>query len=132
MFKSTPAFSSFSVDDIDKARQFYGQTLGIEVADIKGMEDMGMVELHMGNGSRIMMYAKPNHAPATFTILNFMVDTIDEAVEALTKKGVKFEIYDLPDFGIKTDEKGIACGQGPAIAWFKDPAGNILAIMEKA
>jgi catechol 2,3-dioxygenase-like lactoylglutathione lyase family enzyme len=125
MFKDTQAFSSFSVDDLPKARRFYGQTLGLEISDIPGME--GLMELRIGGG-RIMVYAKPNHSPATFTILNFPVADVERAVDALTRLGVRFEIYDEKD--LKTDARGIHSGMGPKIAWFKDPAGNILSVLE--
>src|SRR5258706_6899828 len=124
MFKHNEAFSGFSVDDIEKARQFYGKTLGMEVTD----GQMGLLELHIANGSKVVVYSKPNHVPATFTILNLPVADIDNAVDQLTRAGVRFEIYNMPD--LKTDERGIARGQGPAIAWFKDPAGNFLSIIQ--
>jgi len=122
MFKNTKAFSGFSVDDLQKAKQFYGEVLGLEVS-----ENMGL-ELHIAGGTHILVYPKPNHIPATFTILNFPVDNIEQAVEALRKKGVIFEQYDDP---IKTGEDGIFRGGGPNIAWFKDPAGNILSVLEE-
>ena len=127
MLKGDKAFSGFSVNDIAKAKAFYGKTLGLEVSD----GPMGNLELKIGNGGSIFIYPKPNHEPATFTILNFLVDNIDAAVDELTKKGVKFEHYNMPD--LKTDEKGIARGgpdRGPNIAWFTDPAGNILSVIE--
>ena len=122
MFKNTKAFSGFSVNDLQKAKQFYGDTLGLEVS-----ENMGL-ELHIAGGNNIFVYPKPNHTPATFTILNFPVDNIEKAVEELRKKGVIFEKYEDP---IKTDENGIFRGGGPNIAWFKDPAGNILSVLEQ-
>ena len=124
MFKDTNAFSGFSVDDMSKAKAFYGQTLGLEVS-----EAYGLLELHLAGGSKVLIYPKPNHTPATFTILNFPVDNVEEAVEKLTKRGVRFEIYNEKD--LKTDEKGIFHGGGPKIAWFKDPAGNILSVLEE-
>ncbi len=124
MFKDTKAFSGFSVDDLAKAKTFYSQTLGLDVS-----EDHGMLNLHIGSGSHILIYPKPNHTPATFTILNFPVDNIERAVDELTKRGVRFEHY---EGDIKTDKKGIARGNGPSIAWFKDPAGNILSVLEGA
>jgi len=124
MFKDTNAFSGFSVDDMSKAKAFYGQTLGLEVS-----EAYGLLELHLASGSKVLIYPKPNHTPATFTILNFPVDNVEEAVEKLTKRGVRFEIYNEKD--LKTDEKGIFHGGGPKIAWFKDPAGNILSVLEE-
>jgi predicted enzyme related to lactoylglutathione lyase len=129
MFKNSKVFSSFSVDDLDKARQFYSQTLGLEVS----VDDkMGLLDVHLPSGD-LMIYPKNDHKPATFTLLNFSVEDVDAAVDELTKYGVQFEKYDSPD--LKTDEKGIArglsTGQGPDIAWFKDPAGNILAVLQE-
>jgi len=124
MFKSTKAFSGFSVNDIQKAKEFYGQTLGLEVS-----ESNGLLRLHIAGGTKILVYPKPNHTPATFTILNFPVPQIDAAVAQLSERGVRFERYDLPQ--MKTDEKGISRGGGPLIAWFKDPAGNILSVIEE-
>jgi len=124
MLKHSKAFSGFSVNDIEKAKQFYGQVLQLEV---KG-NPMGLIELHTEGGVPVIVYPKPNHEPATFTILNFPVDNIDKAVDELIAKGIKFEQYEGE---IKTDEKGIARNpQGPKIAWFKDPAGNILSVIE--
>jgi predicted enzyme related to lactoylglutathione lyase len=127
MFKDTRAFSGFSVDDIPKAKAFYSETLGLNVS-----EENGMLTLHIAGGTNILIYPKgPAHKPATYTMLNFPVANIDEAVDELTKRGVKFEIYNYAD--LKTDEKGISRGGGgPNIAWFKDPAGNIIAVMETA
>ncbi|MDB4924655.1 VOC family protein [Mucilaginibacter sp.] len=126
MFKNTKAFSSFSVDDLQKAKKFYSEVLGIEVVD----NPMGLIELYIAGSNNIMVYPKPNHEPATYTVLNFPVPNIDEAVDELTKKGVAFEQYGGE---LKTDEKGIARGNdhGPNIAWFKDPAGNILSVIEE-
>ncbi len=124
MFKDTKAFSGFSVDDIGKAKDFYGKTLGLEVS-----EENGLLKLHIAGGAEVLIYPKPNHAPATFTILNFPVKNIEEAVEALKKRGVRFERY---EGDLKTDEKGIFRGGGPLIAWFKDPAANILSVLEGA
>ncbi|MEO8392631.1 MAG: VOC family protein [Chloroflexota bacterium] len=126
MFKDTKAFSGFSVDDIPKAKAFYADKLGVTVT-----EDHGMLTLHLAGGNNVLVYPKGSyHAPATYTMLNFPVDNIDQAVDALTRNGVKFEIYDMPD--LKTDAKGIARGEGgPPIAWFKDPAGNILSVLEE-
>lgn len=121
MFKESKAFSGFSVDDLSKAKAFYSQVLGLEVT-----EDHGLLNLRINGGNPIVVYPKPNHAPATFTILNFPVDNIERAVDDLTRRGVHFEHYE----GIKTDSKGIARGNGPNIAWFKDPAGNILSVLE--
>ncbi len=124
MFKNTKAFSSFSVNDIGKAKEFYNETLGLDVSEMNGL-----LNLHIAGGTNILIYPKPNHTPATFTILNFPVDNVEDAVEELTKRGVRFEIYDMDE--LKTDEKGIFRGEGPKIAWFKDPAGNILSVLEE-
>ena len=124
MFKNTKAFSGFSVDDIQKAKEFYGTTLGLDVS-----EENGLLELHIAGGNNVLVYPKPNHTPATFTILNFPVDDIEKAVDDLSRLGVRFESYNFGD--IKTDEKGIFRGAGPNIAWFKDPAGNILSVLEQ-
>jgi predicted enzyme related to lactoylglutathione lyase len=125
MFKNTKAFSGFSVNDLQKAKEFYGETLGIDVAD----GPMGIVQLNIAGGTAIFIYPKPNHTPATFTILNFPVKNIEAAVGELSKRGVRFIKYDEPE--IKTDEQGIHRGnEGPKIAWFTDPAGNILSVLE--
>ena len=123
MFKQTQTFSSFSVDDIEKARKFYGEVLGMEIST-----PMDQLQLNIAGGYKIFVYGKPNHVPATFTVLNFPVDDIDKAVDELVKKGVKFEIY--TEGQMKTDEKGIVRSGGPKIAWFKDPAGNFLSVLE--
>jgi predicted enzyme related to lactoylglutathione lyase len=125
MFRDTHAFSGFSVNDVQKAKKFYGQTLGLEVSEVPEMDDM--LELHIGGDAKVLIYPKPDHRPATFTILNFPVDNIEKAVDDLAKRGVRFEHYEGE---IKTDEKGIFRGGGPLIAWFKDPAGNILSVLE--
>ena len=122
MFKDSKAFSGFSVDDLGKARAFYRDVLGLEVED----NPMGILELKTEGNNNIIIYPKPNHQPATFTILNFPVDDIDVAVDQLTEAGVHFEQY---DGDIATDEKGICRGE-PNIAWFKDPAGNILSVLD--
>jgi predicted enzyme related to lactoylglutathione lyase len=126
MLKHSKAFSGFSVNDIPKAKNFYSEILGLDVKD----SPMGLLELNPDGGNRIIIYPKPNHVPATFTVLNFPVKNIDEAVDELIKKGITFEQYEGP---IKTDEKGIcrSGGKGPNIAWFKDPAGNILSLIEE-
>lgn len=126
MFRNTRAFSGFSVDDIATARQFYAKTLELDV-----VEENGMLQLRISGGIPILAYPKgAGHVPATFTILNFPVADIDKAVAELTKRGVVFEIYDDPDYG--TDARGIARNPGgPPIAWFKDPAGNILSVIEQ-
>ncbi len=126
MFEHTKAFSGYSVNDIPIAKEFYSKTLGMKVKD----GEMGNLELDLGTGANVFIYPKPNHEPATFTVLNLLVKNIDTAVDELTKSGVKFEHYNYDE--LKTDEKGImrSDGQGPNIAWFKDPAGNILSVIE--
>lgn len=121
-FKNTKAFSSFSVRDLDEAKRFYGQTLGLEVSE----SDEGLI-LQTKGGIDVFIYPKPDHTPATFTVLNFVVDDVDRAVDELTKMGVRFQIYDKGE--LKTDDRGIFQGK-PKIAWFKDPAGNFLSILE--
>ena len=123
MLRGSPAFSGFSVDEIQKAKEFYTRTLGLDIS-----ESNGLLELHLAGGATVLIYPKPNHAPATFTVLNFPVASIEEAVDRLTKSGIQFERY---EGDIKTDEKGIFRGGGPLIAWFKDPAGNILSVLEQ-
>ena len=123
MFKNTKAFSGFAVNDVQKAKEFYGQTLGLDVS-----EAHGLLELHIAGGTKILMYPKENHTPATFTILNFPVDNIEQAVDELVSRGVHFESYNEGD--LVTDERGIFRGGGPKIAWFKDPAGNLLSVLE--
>lgn len=123
IFKEATAFSSFSVNDVKKAKEFYFETLGLEVS-----ETPEGLELRCGDNV-IFLYPKPNHAPASFTVLNFQVDDIDEAVKQLSTLGVTLERYNLPD--IKTDERGIFSGPGHQIAWFKDPSGNILSVIEE-
>jgi catechol 2,3-dioxygenase-like lactoylglutathione lyase family enzyme len=124
MFKDTKAFSGFSVNDAQKAKEFYGQTLGLDVS-----ESYGLLRLHIAGGTTILMYPKENHTPATFTILNFPVANIEQAVDELVRRGVRFESYN--EGGLVTDEKGIFRGGGPKIAWFKDPAGNLLSVLEQ-
>ncbi|MEX0968748.1 MAG: VOC family protein [Bacteroidia bacterium] len=124
MLDKSTAFSSFSVDDLKKAREFYEKKLGLEVTS----NEMGLLEIGL-KGNNIMVYPKPNHIPATYTILNFMVENIDKAVDELAGKGIVFEQYEGE---IKTDEKGISREGGPPmIAWFKDPAGNILSVISE-
>lgn len=125
MFKESRAFSSFSTDDIAKAREFYGKTLGLEVSDVPGMEDL--IKVRTSGGQPFMIYRKEDHQPATFTVLNFPVDDVVKAVEGLGKAGIRPEQYDQKD--IKTDELGIARDEGFAMAWFKDPAGNIFSVI---
>ena len=124
MLADTEAFNGFAVDDLAKAQEFYGKTLGLrtEVLD----EQNGVMSLHLAGGRDTLIYAKPDFVPATYTILNFQVEDIDGAADELSARGVDFERYD----GFDQDEKGIARGNGPDIAWFKDPAGNILSVLE--
>jgi predicted enzyme related to lactoylglutathione lyase len=125
MLKDSAAFSGFSVNDLVAAKDFYSQVLGLDVEEAQ----MGMLNIHLVTGGNILVYQKDDHVPATYTILNFPVNNIDEAVDELTSKGVVFEQYEN-----MTDEKGIARGlsnnQGPDIAWFKDPAGNVLSVLQ--
>jgi catechol 2,3-dioxygenase-like lactoylglutathione lyase family enzyme len=125
MFKETKAFSGYSVNDIQAAKEFYHGILGLEVSEGK----MGELTLHIAGGSKIILYPKPNHEPATFTVLNFPVPDVEKAVDELTIKGIHFEHY---TGDIQTNEKGIMRGneRGPDIAWFKDPAGNILSVLK--
>ena len=124
MLKDSKAFSGFSTGDIQTAKKFYSETLGLDVS-----ESHGLLTLRLACGNSVLIYPKPNHVPATFTVLNFPVKDVDLAVDELTKRGVRFEKYDLPN--LKTDKKGIMRGNGPTIAWFKDPAGNILSVIEE-
>ncbi len=125
MLTTTPAFSSYAVDDIDRARTFYAETLGLRTSD----DAMGLLRLHLEVDHDVLIYPKPDHEPANFTVLGFAVDDIDGTVDALIERGVAIEIYD----GFEQDEKGIArspgVDQGPDIAWFRDPAGNIIAVL---
>ena len=123
MFRESGAFSSFSVTDLSKAKAFYGKTLGLDVS-----EQPEGLQLNLADGFNVFLYPKPNHTPATFTVLNFAVDDIDEAVDELNSLGIRLEKYDQAE--IRTDAKGIMRGNGPQIAWFKDPAGNILSVVE--
>jgi catechol 2,3-dioxygenase-like lactoylglutathione lyase family enzyme len=123
MFADTKAFSGFAVDDLAKAREFYGETLGLRTS-----EDHDLLTLHLAGGRDTLIYPKPDFTPATYTILNFAVGDVDRAVDDLTARGVRFERYD----GIEQDEKGVARQpEGPPIAWFTDPAGNILAVLQE-
>ena len=125
MFRTTPAFSGFAVDDIGAARAFYADTLGLEVTELG---EMGLLQLNLGSGAAVLVYPKPDHTPATFTILNFPVDDIDRAVAALADAGVTFERY--PGLG-EPGANGVYRGpEGPPIAWFLDPAGNVLSVLE--
>lgn len=124
MLSDSKAFSGFSANDIPKAKSFYATTLGLNVS-----EEHGMLRLHLGGGNDVLIYPKEDHQPATFTVLNFPVGNVEKTVDELTSRGVKFETYDEPD--IRTDGRGIHRGDvGPVVAWFKDPAGNILSVLE--
>jgi predicted enzyme related to lactoylglutathione lyase len=120
----SPAFSGFSVDDLDRARQFYEDTLGLTLSE-PAMG--GVAQLQLGGGKHVVVYAKPNHVPATYTVLNFPVPDIEAAVDALTKRGVQFQHYEHPP----TDERGIMRAGGPLIAWFTDPAGNVFSVLQE-
>ena len=122
MFEHSKAFSGFSVDDIPTAKRFYGETLGLRVSEANGL-----LTLHIAGDRDTVVYPKEDHTPATFTILNFPVDDIDKAVDGLAGRGVRFERYE----GLEQDDKGVSRGMGPAIAWFKDPAGNILSVIQQ-
>ena len=126
MFANTNAYSGFAVDDIHNAREFYGETLGVKTSLLD--EENGLMSLQLAGDRDTLVYLKPDFTPATYTILNFSVDDIDKAVDELTARGVSFERYD----GFEQDEKGIARGSGPLIAWFKDPAGNILSVIQES
>ncbi len=119
MFENTKAFSGFSVDDVPRAKTFYSETLGLNVT-----EEHGMLTLQIAGDRGTLVYPKPDHTPATFTILNFPVDDIDQAVDELAARGVSLDISE------HTDEKGVMRDQGPPIAWFKDPAGNVLSVIQ--
>jgi catechol 2,3-dioxygenase-like lactoylglutathione lyase family enzyme len=123
IFREAKAFSSFSVKNLVKAKEFYGNTLGLVVT-----QQTEGLEMKLGDGQRVFLYPKPNHTPATFTVLNFRVDNIELAVDELKVRGIRLEQYDQPE--IKTDKKGIMRGPGPQIAWFKDPDGNILSVVQ--
>ena len=125
MFTDSPAFSGFAVPDLDAARRFYEEILGLRVE--ANPEMGGLLTLHLGGGTDVLVYAKPDHTPATFTVLNFPVPDVETAVDELASRGVRFERYE----GFDQDDKGIARGpQGPAIAWFTDPGGNIMSVLE--
>ena len=124
MFANTKAFSGFAVDDLQKARQFYGETLRLKTTMLD--EENGVLSLDIAGDRATLVYEKADYTPATYTILNFPVDDVDKAVDELAARGVGFETYD----GFEQDEKAIARGPGPQIAWFKDPAGNILSVLE--
>jgi catechol 2,3-dioxygenase-like lactoylglutathione lyase family enzyme len=124
MFENTKAFSGFAVDDVEKARQFYGETLGLKTS-----EEYGLLTLHLAGDRPTLVYPKPDHTPANYTILNFPVDDIESAVDELVARGVRFERYDGMDQD--QDERGIFRGGGPYIAWFTDPAGNVLSVLQE-
>ncbi len=123
-FDTSNAFSGFSVNDLDAALHFYGDVLGLTAS----VNEMGFLNLQLASGARVLAYVKPNHEPASFTILNFPVDDVEAAVDELNARGVVTKIYTNPDYG--TDDKGISRGWGPDIAWFRDPAGNTLAVLK--
>ena len=125
MFTNGRAYSGFSVDDIDAAREFYGEVLGLQVGDAP----MGFLTLHLAGGADVLVYSKDGHEPASFTILNFPVSDIEAAVDDLNARGVATKIYS--DDVLPTDAKGIARGSGPDIAWFRDPAGNVLSVLKE-
>jgi predicted enzyme related to lactoylglutathione lyase len=122
MLAESKAFSGFAVDDLQKAKDFYGETLGLRTS-----EEHGLLTLHLAGNRPTLIYPKPDHAPATYTVLNFPVDDIDGAVTELARRGVRFERYD----GFDQDEKGVFRGGGPYIAWFTDPAGNVLSVLQE-
>lgn len=127
MFIEKEAFSSFSVNDMLKAKEFYSHILALGVSEAYGGQ---LLEIRLAGGAKILIYPKANHTPATFTVLNFPVNNLDQAMDDLTKRGVRFEIYNEDE--IKTDEKGVSfSSDGPKVAWFKDPAGNILSVFER-
>jgi len=132
MFIDKKAFSSFSVNEIDKAKEFYQETLGLNANTIEMGGGYSMLELDVTGGTKVMIYPKPNHTPATFTVLNFPVDDLDKTVDELTAKDRRTRQYDMGD--MKTDEKGIVRGNGmgPDIAWFADPAGNIISVLKNS
>ncbi len=125
MLEKSEAFSGFAAPDLGKAKQFYGDTLGLKVTEL---EEGNLLQLEIAGGRNVLLYVKPDHAPANYTILNFPVDDIDAVVDGLTERGVQFERYD--DFD--QDDKGIFRGEGPLIAWFKDPFGNILSVIKES
>ena len=124
MLADSPAFSGFSVNDLDAARRFYEDTLGLRISDL---EMDGLLRLELGGEGYVLVYAKPDHTPATFTVLNFPVPDVEQAVDELTGRGVRFERYENPP----TDEKGIMRAGGPLIAWFTDPAGNVFSVLQQ-
>jgi catechol 2,3-dioxygenase-like lactoylglutathione lyase family enzyme len=127
MLSESQAFSGFAVDDLARAKTFYGDTLGLDIQPVEGNDQLA--QLNLAGDTTVLVYPKPDHEPATFTILNFPVSDVTRVVRELKARGVPFESYDAPD--LKTDEDDIARGAGPAIAWFRDPAGNILSVLEQ-
>jgi catechol 2,3-dioxygenase-like lactoylglutathione lyase family enzyme len=121
MLGESKAFSGIAVDDLDAAKRFYEDVLGLQTS-----EEHGLMTLHLAGDRPTLVYPKPDHEPATYTVLNFPVEDVDAAVDALTERGVAFELYE----GAPQDERGVMRGNGPAIAWFRDPAGNILSVIE--
>lgn len=121
MFRDSHGFAGFSTNDLARARDFYGHTLGLEVT-----EENGMLTLHLAGGGTVLIYPKDNHEPASYTVLNFPVGDIDRAVDGLTRAGIRLERYE----GANQDERGIVREYGPPIAWFKDPAGNVLSVLQ--
>ena len=126
MLTDSPAFSGFAVDDPDKARRFYEDTLGLRVSVVEGARG-SMLRLHLGSGGEVLVYTKPGHVPAGFTVLNFPVADVRAAVDELTARGVTFERYE----GMPFDERGVMIGGGPLIAWFTDPAGNVFSVIQQ-
>jgi predicted enzyme related to lactoylglutathione lyase len=126
MLTDAKAYSGFAVDDLQQAKTFYEDTLGLKTTVLD--EENGLLTLHLAGGRDTLVYRKPDFTPATYTILNFEVDDVDEAVDELGARGVEFERYD----GFDQDDKGIARGPGPSIAWFTDPAGNILSVLQQS
>ena len=126
LLKDSHAFSGFAVKDLAEAKAFYSETLGLKVTS----GSMGVLKLHLAGGNNVLVYPKSNHVPATYTVLNFPVDSVDQAVDTLSAHGVRFEHYDMPT--LKADAKGICRGSGgPVIAWFKDSSGNIFSVLEE-
>ena len=125
MLADTKAYSGFAVDDLQQAREFYGETLGLRTSVVD--EELGLLMLHLAGDRDTLVYLKPDYTPATYTILNFPVDDVEKAVDELAARGVRFERYD----GFDQDEKGIHRTEGPYIAWFKDPAGNVLSVLQE-
>jgi catechol 2,3-dioxygenase-like lactoylglutathione lyase family enzyme len=125
MLTDAEAFSSFAVDDLARARDFYGRTLGLRISDVEGVA--GIMQLQLAGGRDVLVYEKSDHTPATYTILNFRVPDVDAAVDELIGRGVSLERYE----GFEQDERGVARGNGPTIAWFTDPSGNVLAVLER-